>query len=184
VARVGQPSAGRTSALALRRPRLPFRNVNRRDEASYQPGMQRHHLLPRELLAARGLRPMLECVGRERLPFEDFRSNGLLLPATENAAIFVGLPLHRGPHRDYNAMVLDRVGAIESGWAERRLRRPEDALDEAVMRLVLLQGALRRRLLMERRRLRLNRGDPLGSGRDFAELDALAELLWRETAEG
>jgi hypothetical protein len=50
------------------------------------------------------------------------------------------------------------------------------------MRLTLLQGALRRRLLAESTRLRLNRGDPLGTGRDFAELDALAELLWCETA--
>jgi hypothetical protein len=183
VARVGQQSADRITGLAQRRPRLPFRHVNRRDEAGYQPGMQRHHLLPRELLATRCLRRMFERVGRERLGFEDFRRNGLLLPATENAAIRIGLPLHRGPHRDYNAMVLDRVGAIESGWAAGRHRWPEDALDEAVMRLALLQGALRRRLLMERRRLRLNRGDPLGCGRDFAELDAMAELLWRETAE-
>ncbi len=183
MAGVGQQPSDRGAGLILRRPRLPFRNVNRRDEAGYQAGMQRHHLLPRELLAARCLRPMFERVGRESLGFEDFRRNGLLLPATENAAMHIGLPMHRGPHRDYNAMVLDRVGVIESGWATQRHRRPEGALDEAVMRLVLLQGALRRRLLMERRRLRLNRGDPLGSGRDFADLDAMAELLWRETAE-
>ena len=112
------------------------------------------------------------------------RRNGLLLPATELAAIRIGLPLHRGPHRDYNAMVIERVGTIESRWAARRLHRPDDALDEALMRLALLQGALRRRLLAERGRLQLNRGDPLGAGRDFAELDAMADLLWRETAEG
>jgi hypothetical protein len=80
--------------------------------------------------------------------------------------------------------VFERVGTIEGRWAERRLRRPDDALEEALMRLALLQGALRRRLLAERRRLLLNRGDPLGAGRDFAELDAMVELLWRGTAEG
>jgi hypothetical protein len=146
--------------------------------------MQRHHLLPRELLSARCFGPLFERIGRDRLGFEDFRRNGLLLPATERSAIHVGLPLHRGPHRDYNAMVCERVGTIEGRWAGRRLQRPDEALEEALMRLTVLQGALRRRLLAERRRLRLNRGDPLGAGRDFTELDAMADLLWRETAEG
>jgi hypothetical protein len=112
--------------------------------------MQRHHLLPRELLTARCFGPLFERIGRDRLGFEDFRRNGLLLPATERSAIHIGLPLHRGPHRDYNAMVCERVGTIEGRWAGRRLQRPDDALDEALMRLTLLQGALRRRLLAER----------------------------------
>jgi hypothetical protein len=183
MAGLGLPSSGRAGPFAQRRRRLPFRYVNRRDEPGFQPGMQRHHLLPRALLTARSLGPMLDGIGRDRLGFEDFRRNGLLLPATERAALGIGLPMHRGPHRDYNAMVIDRVGTIESRWATRRWRRPEAALEEALMRLALLQGALRRRLLAERRRLRLNRGDPLGAGRDFAELDAMAELLWRETGK-
>lgn len=49
------------------------------------------------------------------------------------------------------------------------------------MRLRLLQTALRRRLLDERKRLILNRKDPLGTGFDFAELDAMAEALWAST---
>jgi hypothetical protein len=44
-----------------------------------------------------------------------------------------------------------------------------------------LQRALRRRLLDQHRRLRLNRHDPLGSGHDFSELDAMAALLWPAT---
>jgi hypothetical protein len=146
--------------------------------------MQRHHLLPRQLLSARWFGALFDRLGRERLGFDDFRRNGLLLPCTDPAAARIGLPLHRGPHGAYNAMVLERVGQIESGWAQRRPHRPEDALEEALMRLALLQQALRRRLLAERRRLRLNRSDPLGYGRDFAELDAMAELLWRETEQG
>lgn len=46
------------------------------------------------------------------------------------------------------------------------------------MRLHLLQGALRRQLLTERRRVVLNRKDPVGTGFDFSELDAMAEALW------
>jgi hypothetical protein len=46
------------------------------------------------------------------------------------------------------------------------------------MRLGLLQDALRRQLLAERRRFLLNRKDPLGTGFDFTELDAMADALW------
>jgi hypothetical protein len=143
--------------------------------------MQRHHLLPRQLLSARCFGQLLGCVGSERIGIDDFRRNGLLLPCTESAALRIGLPLHRGPHRAYNAMVFERVGRIEGDWVRRRLRAPDLALEEALMRFALLQRALRKRLLAEVARLRLNRGDPLGAGRDFSELDAVAELLWRGT---
>ncbi len=162
--------------------RLPFRSVNHPVEPGHQPGMQRHHLLPIQLLSARCFGLLFDRIGREQVGFDDFRRNGLLLPATERSAVRIGLPLHRGPHGRYNEMVVERVGQIEQGWASARLRTPELALDQALMRLALLQSALRRRLLAETRRLRLNRSDPLGAGRDFAALDAMAEQLWRGTA--
>ena len=143
--------------------------------------MQRHHLLPLQLLSARCFGPMFDVLGRDAVSFDDFRSNGLLLPANENAAVRFGLPLHRGPHGDYNRMVAERVGQIEADWASGRGRAPEIALGQALMRLSLLQRALRRRLLADMRRLRLNRRDPLGAGRDFSHLDALADELWRQT---
>ena len=182
MARLARPAA-EPARRALRRRRLPFHTINRRDEPGYQAGMQRHHLLPRQLLAAPCFARLFDRLGRERVGFDDFRRNGLLLPCTDRAALRIGLPLHRGPHRDYNAMVFERVGIIERTWSEATLRAPEDALEEALMRLSLLQTALRRRLLADRRRLLLNRGDPLGARRDFSELDAMAELLWRETAD-
>jgi len=161
---------------------LPFRAVNRRGEAGYQSGMQRHHLLPLQLLSLRSFGPLLDRIGRDRLAFDDFRCNGLLLPANGEAALRIGLPLHRGPHRAYNGMVAERVGQIEAGWARLRPCAPEIALDQALMRFDLLQRALRRRLLgADRPRVRLNRQDPLGAGLDFAELDAMAEALWAGT---
>jgi len=82
-------------------------------------------------------------------------------------------------------MVLERVGQIEGEWSRLRLGAPEIALDQALMRFGLLQRALRRKLLEpERRRMKLNRRDPLGTGLDFAELDAMAETLWAGTAPG
>lgn len=166
--------------LDAQRGKLSFRAVNRRGAPDYDPGLQRHHLLPRQLLGKRCFAGLIETVGRERIGFDDFRTNGLLLPARDSAALRMGLPLHRGPHRDYNAMVIERVGQIEVTWSSLRPRAPEIAAGQAVMRFDLLQRALRRRLLQAQRRLALNRRDPLTSS-GFAELDAMAETLWAGT---
>ncbi len=80
-------------------------------------------------------------------------------------------------------MVAERVGQVEASWSAQRLRAPEVALDQAIMRLDLLQRALRKRLLSPERRLKLNRKDPLGSGLDFSGLDAMVEALWGGTQE-
>lgn len=163
---------------------LTFRDVNRRGHPGYDPGLQRHHLLPCQLLGSRCFGRMFDTVGLKHIGFDDFRANGMLLPASDGASLRMGLPLHRGPHRTYNAMVIERVGRIEAGWSQRRTRMPERACEEAVMRLGLLQRALRRRLLDPmRRRLALNRSDPLGHRVDFSELDAMADMLWSATAD-
>ncbi|WP_325053190.1 AHH domain-containing protein [Erythrobacter insulae] len=110
------------------RAHIPFRSVNCRRSASYDPGMQRHHLLPRQLLSHGCLGNMFASIGRVAVGFDDFRVNGLLLPSTEAATIRTGMPLHRGPHRRYNELVLQRVGAIEARWsiaAGRDAERPK-----------------------------------------------------------
>jgi len=173
---IGADHVGRAS--------LPFRAVNRAGSGGHDAGLQRHHLLPRQLLAVRSLSPLFEHLGRTGVGFEDFRRNGLLLPATEQAARILGLPLHRGPHLTYNRMVIDRVGLIESSWSRERGRRGEVALGLVGFRLRLLQQALRRRLLEGGRsragRLVLNGRDPALANSAFAELDAMADLLWRD----
>lgn len=78
-------------------------------------------------------------------------------------------------------MVIDRVGMIEQGWSRCTSKDPAAALQDALYRLSLLQSALRTKLLDERRRIVLNRNDPLGTGFDFSELDAMAEELWKAT---
>ena len=157
---------------------ITFRSVNRSGAPGHDPSLQRHHLLPRQLLSRRCFGRMFDSLGRERVGFDDFRANGLLLPASEEATIRTGMPLHRGPHRRYTEVVIARVGRIEERWSHLRARDTELALEEALLRLRLLQSALRRQLLAERRRVVLNRRDPLGTGFDFTELDAMAELLW------
>lgn len=116
--------------------------------------------------------------------FDDFRFNGLLLPTNDHAAIDLGLPLHRGPHRIYNDVVAQRIGQVESAWSKHRRTQPELAHEEAQMRLRLLQKALRRRLLEPgHKRILLNRNDPLGTGIDFSWLDAMADAIWAATQQ-
>lgn len=157
---------------------IAFSAVNARGSMGYDPALQRHHLLPRQLLSERCFGRMFAVVGRGRVGFDDFRCNGLLLPGREDASLRTGMPLHRGPHHRYNEVVIARVGRIEARWSAARRQDEEAALNEALMRLHLLQGALRKQLIAARRRVLLNRKDPLGTGFDFTELDAMAELLW------
>ncbi|WP_347303986.1 AHH domain-containing protein [Croceibacterium sp. TMG7-5b_MA50] len=167
------------------RPKLPFRAVNNPGQPGYRAGMQRHHLLPRQLLNRNSCGRLFDEIGRDRIGFDDFRSNGLLLPATDQTAQATRMPLHRGPHPDYNSMVAERMGQIEADWSRLRPRAPEIALDQAIMRIDLLQRALRRRLLAEdRTRIKLNRSDRLGDAVDFTVLDAMAEALWNSTEPG
>ena len=166
------------------RPRIPFRSINRIGAPGYISGMQRHHLVPLQALSAARYSGMIGVLGRARLGLDDFCCNGVLLPCTEIASGRFFLPLHRGPHSRYNELVFERLGNIEAKWQRARIIDGEGAANEALMRIGLLQGALRRRLLSPTRRpIKLNRKDPLGLGLDFADLDAMADLLWKETAD-
>ncbi len=93
------------------------------------------------------------------------------------------MPLHRGPHRLYNEMVIERLGGIEYVWAQSGDGPNGQGGEEALARITLLQRALRRRLLSSRKPLRLNRRDPVGKDKDFSLLDAMAEQLWAATAD-
>ena len=183
------PGRGEAAGAGAARPSLPFRSVNRAGAPGYDPGLQRHHLLPWQLTRVGCLSRLFDGLGRRAVGFDDFRRNGLMLPASEQSARILGLPLHRGPHAQYNRMVIDRVGMIELGWSRERLRRGRDAaMATAAFRLGLLQQALRRRLLEpgRQRRMVLNGRDPALADAAFAELDAMVDALWSaaELADG
>ncbi|MFM6933208.1 MAG: AHH domain-containing protein [Novosphingobium sp.] len=159
---------------------LPFRAVNRYGSGSYNSGLQRHHLLPLQLLSMRSFSRFFESMGLDRIGFDDFRRNGLLLPCCDSTATTLGLPMHRGPHQRYNALAIERVSQIELGWQIGG--KSEEAGRDAVFRLGLLQAALRRRLLDPfRGPIPLNRHDPALRKPDFADIDAMADLLWAAT---
>lgn len=165
-------------------PPLPFRAVNLPGAPGYDPGLQRHHVLPLQILAEPCFDRMFDVLGRARVGFDDFRRNGLMLPANSRTAVAMGLPLHRGPHKAYNAIVIERVGQIEDRWFALRRRQPDRAGIEALFRLGLLRKALVRRLLDPRgNKMMLNSRDPAaGQEADFTDLDMMAESLWAEAA--
>lgn len=71
------------------------------------------------------------------------------------------------------------LGAARQRIAFRAVNRPgAPDYDPDLQRHHLLR---RRQLDSRRARLALNRRDPLGAGRDFAGLDAMAEALWGAT---
>lgn len=163
---------------------VPFRAVNRPGQPGYAPGLQRHHLIPREVAQAPAFAALFGALGPARTGLDDFLRNGLLLPATEQAAWVTRLPLHRGPHRHYTGLVRDRVGAIERSWAGQSAARGLLATHEAQFRLGLLQRALRRSLLRAATvRPHLNRLDPARATVLFRELDAMVDQLWGDTAQ-
>lgn len=172
--------AGASEAYRSALPLLPFGAVNRSGRAGYVAGLQRHHLLPRALVGQPCFARLIEAL-RATAAFEDFRRNGMLLPANEGAAVRMGLPLHRGPHSAYSDMVRERLGGIEQGWALSRNGDTDAAGFAALRALSALQADLRRSLLDPTRTVRLNRHDPLGGGTDFTRIDAMAETLWGAT---
>lgn len=160
-----------------------FAAVDRPGSAGFRRGWQKHHLLPRQLFSNSGVSSMLAALGNAGLRFDDFVANGVLLPGSERAAIVARLPLHRGPHRIYNELVLGRVGTVEMEWSRNRTRHETQAENAALSRIRLIQAALKKRLAGEGKgTLVLNRRDPIGQGVDFGHLDAMADTLWNSTA--
>ena len=178
-----QTRRGRSGA----RTPIPFRSVNRRGSRGYNPSLQRHHLLPLQVLGAKPLQPLLTDIRISRESFDDFRRNGMLLPSCEKVAMELGLPLHRGPHRAHNEMVLERVGEIDIAWQRLRMRTPLSARCWAGSRLYAMQGLLRAALAGSRRRpdspFALNSRDPIIRQVDYSSMDAMADTLWGATGD-
>jgi hypothetical protein len=105
----------------------------------------------------------------------DFRSNGILLPATEELAAKVQLPLHRGPNPRYTQLVEDRLNAIF-----RSTSRSSDQIAILRFRIHQVQNGLRRGLIRYNGGcFRLNRRDPLQTHVDFAAIDDVIDRLFQ-----
>ncbi|WP_171003837.1 AHH domain-containing protein [Sphingopyxis sp. L1A2A] len=144
-----------------------------------QPGFQRHHLIPIALLHRGQMIAMFDQLQGEGFALEHFRRNGVMLPASEPAALLSGHALHRGPHRGYSDVVTARVERIRAHFA---LHAPTDvrtARRTAVMRLRLLQDVTRRALTDRHGAgFWLNRRDPMRLFVDRPYLDDAIERLF------
>jgi A nuclease family of the HNH/ENDO VII superfamily with conserved AHH len=88
-----------------------------------RPGWHRHHILPTNIRRYPDLRDFLGGIGDLDGWLEDFGANGMFLPAVESVARATRLPLHRGPHRTYNAIVIDALDGIRLGSLRIGIRR-------------------------------------------------------------
>jgi A nuclease family of the HNH/ENDO VII superfamily with conserved AHH len=131
-----------------------------------EPGFQRHHLIPVNLIRSRPFEHLFLSVTSVGFDARNFLSNGLSLPATEDVVEQTGLPLHRGPHPLYDQLVAECLGEISSQGIQGENKTPVSAY----RRISELQGVLRRALQHDAS-LMLNRNDPRGSACPLFKLD-------------
>ena len=156
--------------------------VNKSGSSGYISGFQKHHILPLALERKHDLQDLAERGCKHQIDLRDFRSNGVLLPATEDQSQRTGLPLHRGPHPAYSEMVETRLASIQTRWQSAKRSSPISAQSDRLLRVDLLLKALRKKLMTRAAgRTLLNKKCPLGAGKDFTELDDMADSLWSST---
>lgn len=155
---------------------MRFARVNVKGSEGYQAKYQRHHLIPvavknlSELWFARTL--LLEA----GFCFDDFTTNGLLLPSCEKEAVKAGLPLHRGPHPLYNEFVIEHIVII----AKMAERCNEISLirSQLINQIRSLQKTLATSLLNHPAgNLYLHKRDPVRSRMDFSFVDSHIDKL-------
>ena len=135
-----------------------------------KPGFQRHHLIPLEIVRKPHFRDLFNTVRSKGFNPNDFRTNGMWLPATEELAVEYGLAMHRGPHPQYSELVSDWIAQL----ARAQLRHPV----ELNHLLLLLQRRLRKFLTNRPSYFLLNRNDPLRARAGFSSVDDDIDKLW------
>jgi hypothetical protein len=135
-----------------------------------KPGFQRHHLIPLEIVRKPHFRDLFNTVRSKGFNPNDFRTNGMWLPATEELTVEYGLAMHRGPHPQYSELVSDWIAQL----ARAQLRHPV----ELNHLLLLLQRRLRKFLTNRPSYFLLNRNDPLRARAGFSSVDDDIDKLW------
>jgi hypothetical protein len=146
---------------------LTFREMRKRCKAQ---GFHCHHIIPISVIENRSLARIFGRARSAGFEPQDFITNGMHLPATEELAVAFRLPLHRGPHRLYNEIVATQV----ADWSRLGPK-------ELVKRISLLQTSLR--LGLRRNPVSINDAAAIGHAlaEDFRQLDAAISLLYGST---
>jgi A nuclease family of the HNH/ENDO VII superfamily with conserved AHH len=140
----------------------PFRFTGNR-----QKGFQRHHVIPVNVIGRSVFAGLFAIVSQVGFSPHSFVANGLLLPSTEAMAVQTGLPLHRGPHKQYDALIAEGLDII---WEE--MRRGSIANNVNILRLLSEFVGHIRRTLQHDGTLLLNRNDPRSTHRPLSRLDS------------
>ncbi|QJB69379.1 AHH domain-containing protein [Parasphingorhabdus halotolerans] len=161
---------------------IRFSDINRIGTSDYRPYFQRHHLIPLQVSSIGRLSRTLHHAHSGSFGFNDFRTNGILLPCEEKWAVATGFPLHRGPHREYNELVIERLSRFFA--LSKKIKGSRDQRTFVRDRVALLQNGLRRGLTHQGfDKLRLNKRDPVRSHSDFQKLDDKIDTLFSETTK-
>lgn len=137
-----------------------------------KPGFQRHHLIPLEIVRKPHFRDLFNTVRSKGFNPNDFRTNGMWLPATEELTVEYGLAMHRGPHPQYSELVSD--------WIAQLTHAKNHHPQELKHFLLLLQRRLRHFLKMRPSCVLLNRNDPLSLRKGFCSIDDGIDRLWSD----
>lgn len=132
-----------------------------------QAGYQRHHIIPVNIIRSHAFAKLFASVASAGFNPHCFLNNGFWLPATETESALTGLPLHRGPHRQYDGLIAECLNAI---WLAV-LSGYIPANPVSIMTHVSdLQGRVRRSLGPSAR-IKLNQHDPRRVESHFCSLD-------------
>lgn len=140
--------------------------------AQSKPGFQRHHIIPLEIVRKPYFRDIFDRVRWVGFNPNDFETNGMWLPATEELALQVNLAMHRGPHPQYSELVSDWISHL----TRSRARHPEELNNL----LLMLRDKLRNMLIRRPSHVHLNRNDPLRVRTGFLNIDDGVGKLWPE----
>jgi hypothetical protein len=127
-------------------------------------GFQCHHLIPIQVVEKAEFSIFFGNLRAISFDPQDFISNGIHLPCTEEMAIIFGLPLHRGGHPQYNKMVAEQISVLQSL-----------TIGEAFGQVRLLQSTLKRGL---RRNNMLRQSELSQRTTDFRILEQEANALY------
>jgi A nuclease family of the HNH/ENDO VII superfamily with conserved AHH len=132
-----------------------------------------HHVIPIAVVEHRALARTFGRARSSGFDPQDFATNGMHLPTTEEQSLIFGLPMHRGPHRRYNDIVAFQI----SLWS----KLPPD---EVLAQIHGLQNSLKRGL--RRGPISITSGAEMGVGlfEGFLKLDAAIERLFETTKFG
>lgn len=138
-------------------------------------GWHRHHLLPTHVLHFPDLHRYLSSFADPELWLGDFRRNGMFLPSDERIAQRECLPLHRGPHRVYNDIVIETLDGLR-----QRFVRAGTSIRIQMTAVNGLQRNLRTLLRLSARNadIALGSRDPFGSSSALSAIDRQTDLLF------